>query len=70
MWQDLLTDEKFVRKDIITIQDPLKLEGKQLDVGGPHRPALASALSRDATEPVAACACTKVCCGVACFAVV
>eukprot|EP00873_Tetraselmis_striata_P001176 jgi/Tetstr1/421440/TSEL_012389.t1 len=30
-WKDLLTDEKFVRKDIITIQDPLKLEGKQLD---------------------------------------
>lgn len=30
-WTDLLTSEKFVRKDIITIQDPLKLEGKQLD---------------------------------------
>jgi len=28
-WKDLLTDEKFTRKDLITIQDPMNLEGRQ-----------------------------------------
>ena len=30
-WKDLITDEKFTRKDLITIQDPLNLEGRMLD---------------------------------------
>lgn len=30
-WRDLLTDEKFTRKDLITIQDPMHLEGRILD---------------------------------------
>lgn len=30
--QDLLTDERFTRKDIITIQDPLNIAAKELDV--------------------------------------
>lgn len=29
-WRDLLTDEKFSRKDLIVIQDPLNLSGKEL----------------------------------------
>ena len=28
-WKDLLTEEPFHRKDIIHIQDPLKIEGRQ-----------------------------------------
>ena len=30
-WKDLITDEKFTRKDLITIQDPLNLDGRMLD---------------------------------------
>mmetsp|Transcript_36818 Transcript_36818/g.87472 ORF Transcript_36818/g.87472 Transcript_36818/m.87472 type:complete len:600 (+) Transcript_36818:125-1924(+) len=30
-WKDLLTDEKFTRKDIITIQDPLNIAARELD---------------------------------------
>ena len=30
-WRDLLTDEKFTRKDLITIQDPMNLDGRCLD---------------------------------------
>jgi peptidyl-prolyl cis-trans isomerase-like protein 2 len=30
-WRDLLTDEKFTRKDLITIQDPMNLTGRILD---------------------------------------
>eukprot|EP00227_Mantoniella_beaufortii_P010073 CAMPEP_0197586896 /NCGR_PEP_ID=MMETSP1326-20131121/8713_1 /TAXON_ID=1155430 /ORGANISM="Genus nov. species nov., Strain RCC2288" /LENGTH=586 /DNA_ID=CAMNT_0043151563 /DNA_START=175 /DNA_END=1931 /DNA_ORIENTATION=+ len=30
-WRDLITDEKFTRKDLITIQDPMNLEGRVLD---------------------------------------
>eukprot|EP00192_Tetraselmis_astigmatica_P009027 CAMPEP_0117695242 /NCGR_PEP_ID=MMETSP0804-20121206/28028_1 /TAXON_ID=1074897 /ORGANISM="Tetraselmis astigmatica, Strain CCMP880" /LENGTH=613 /DNA_ID=CAMNT_0005509287 /DNA_START=160 /DNA_END=2001 /DNA_ORIENTATION=- len=30
-WKDLLTDEKFTRKDLITIQDPLNLTARELD---------------------------------------
>lgn len=27
-WRDLVTDEAFTRKDIITLQDPLNVEGR------------------------------------------
>jgi peptidyl-prolyl cis-trans isomerase-like protein 2 len=30
-WKDLITDEKFTRKDLVTLQDPLNLEGRMLD---------------------------------------
>ena len=30
MWRDLVTDEEFGRKDIITLQDPLNVEGRSL----------------------------------------
>jgi peptidyl-prolyl cis-trans isomerase-like 2 len=30
MWKDLLTDQDFTRKDIITLQDPLNLESRNL----------------------------------------
>lgn len=30
-WKDLLTDESFKRSDIVTLQDPLKLESRTLD---------------------------------------
>ena len=30
-WRDLLTDEKFSRKDLVTIQDPMNLAGRAVD---------------------------------------
>ena len=30
-WRDLLTDEKFTRKDLVTIQDPINLSGRAVD---------------------------------------
>jgi len=30
-WKDLLTDEKFTRKDLVTIQDPMNLNARALD---------------------------------------
>ena len=31
-WKDLLTDEKFTRRDLITIQDPMNLVGPGANV--------------------------------------
>ena len=30
-WKDLLTDEKFTRKDLVTIQDPMNLDARAVD---------------------------------------
>ena len=30
-WRDLLTDEKFARKDLVTIQDPMNLDARAVD---------------------------------------